>query len=373
MPLRVSYASAKGLALKRWYNEADMNETKKRKRFFARHKILAVFLSLFLIVALTASITLPILYNVVFTVPLEEKEDRISEGVVPNEEDLKNSPHYSHIMIFGVDGAGGDFALYDTPNFDRIFSQGSINLQGKAEYPTISAQNWESMFTGVSPQKHQFTNEKACVFPKMFDSYPTFFKIHASRSPSSSYYVATSWIPITYGLIEPFIPGLTKDACYFGTPGEKTYPAIDETVKNHVIQRLKTEKDTIVFAHFDNIDETAHIFGKPSLELTKAYTIIDNHLGEIYDAYDSLNLIQDTLFILVSDHGHKIGGGHGGESEEEKQATLAAYGGKGDILVGSSGKYVTRDLASIVLYALGDPQPAHMQGGVPHNLFATLP
>ena len=349
-----------------------MDKTDKKKCFFARHKVLTVFLSLFLLVTIAASITLPILYNVVFTVPREEKEDRRSEGVVPSDADLLNSPRYKRVMIFGIDGAGGDFDEHDTPNFGRIFSSGSINLHGVSEYPTISAQNWGSMFTGMSPQKHQFTNEKSCVFPKMFDPYPTFFKIHSQSDPSATMFSAAAWIPINYGLIEPFVHNLTKEYCYFTVSGDKTYEKVDERVKDTVIERIKTHQDSIIFAHFDNIDEVAHMSGKPSKALDDAFSIIDSHIGEIYDTYASLGLLDETLFILVSDHGHKLGGGHGGESEQEKEATLAVVGRKGDIIEGSSGKFVTRDLASIVLYALGDKQPDHMEGGVPRNLFASL-
>jgi len=347
-------------------------EQNKKKNFFARHKVLTVILSLLTVVAIAASITLPILYNVVFTVPLDEMPDRKSEGLVPTDEEVANSPHYKHIMIFGVDGAGGNFSLFDTPNFDRVFSQGSINENGMAEYPTISAQNWASMFTGVTAQKHQFTNEKASVFLKIFDKYPTFFKIHAQNDNQATFYSAVTWIPINLGLIEPMIWGMTKDTCYFGTAGDKDDIYVDRTVKDHVIERLKNHADTIVFTHFDQVDEAGHIHGRTSAQYEQAIKTIDGYIGEIYDAYVEKGIADETLFILASDHGHKESGGHGGEDPLEKQATLAVYGGKGDIIQGTSGKYVSHDLASIVLYALGDKQPDYFDGRVPTNLFASL-
>ena len=347
-------------------------EQNKKKNFFVRHKALTIILSLITVIAVAASITLPILYNVVFTVPLDEMLDRKSEGIIPTDEEVRNSPHYKYIMIFGVDGAGGNFSLFDTPNFDRIFSAGSINENGIAEYPTNSAQNWASMFTGVTAQKHQFTNDKACVFLKIFDKYPTFFKIHAQNDNKATYYSAVNWIPINLGLIEPMIWGMTKDTCYFGTFGDKDDANVDRTVKEHVLERLERQTDTIVYTHFDQVDEAGHIHGKSSIEYEQAMKTIDGYVGEIYDAYVNKGIADETLFILVSDHGHKEGGGHGGEDPLEKQTTLAVYGGKGDIIQGSSGKYVSHDLASIVLYALGDKQPEYFEGGVPTNLFSSL-
>ena len=66
--------------------------------------------------------------------------------------------HYKRVVIFGVDGAGGEFASIDTPNFDRIFSKGSINHNGVSQSPTISAQNWGAMIYGVGPNTHQKAN-----------------------------------------------------------------------------------------------------------------------------------------------------------------------------------------------------------------------
>ena len=344
-----------------------------KNTFFRRHPILTLALSTLLVIGIATGVTLTVLYNAVFVVTKESKPDRVSEGIVPTDEDLENSPHYSHIMIFGVDGAGGNFDKIDTPNFDRIFSKGSINLNGVSEYPTISAENWGSMFMGVTPQKHQITNEKASIFLKIFDNYPTFFKIHAEQDRSATFYSAVNWIPINIGLIEPFIHGMDKDSCYFGTPGERSDANVDRTVKEHIVERVKHQADTIVFAHFDNVDEAGHAGGPTSPKYAEALQTIDGYMGEIYDAYVESGLEKDTLFICVSDHGHKDGGGHGGEDPKEKQTTLAVYGGKNDIIQGSSGKFVSHDLASIVLYALGDKQPAHFEGGVPKNLFSSLP
>lgn len=344
-----------------------------KKNFFRRHVGFTVFASIALTVALAASITLSVLYNCVFTVPLEYKADRVSEGIVPTEEDLLRSPKYEHVVIFGVDGAGGAFEWVDTPNFDRIFSHGSINYDGVAEYPTISAQNWGSMFTGVTAQKHQLTNEKASMFLKIFDSYPTFFKIHSDSDRSASAYVAANWIPINLGLIEPAIWQMKKESCYFSTPGDKNDDAVDLRVKECVLERLEKQTDNLVYMHFDGVDEAGHARGGHSQRYAEAIQTIDGYMGEIYDAYVKKGIAKDTLFLCVSDHGHTLHGGHGGEEEEVKRVTLAAYGGKGDIIQGTCGKYVCHDLASIVLYALGDRQPDHFEGGVPKNLFSELP
>ena len=93
----------------------------------------------------------------------------------------------------------------------------------------------------------------------------------------------------------------------------------------------------------------------------------------MYDAYVEKGWADDTLFILVSDHGHKLeGGGHGGETIEEKNVTFAVAGDKGNIIKGTMGKFVTQDLAAVVMYGLGVKQPDTWEARVPENLFNTL-
>ena len=59
------------------------------------------------------------------------------------------SRKYSHVIVIGVDGAGAWFKDADTPNFDRIFAQGTVTYRALSSKPTISAECWGSMLIGV--------------------------------------------------------------------------------------------------------------------------------------------------------------------------------------------------------------------------------
>ena len=127
---------------------------------------------------------------------------RFSVGVVPDVDDLKNAVTYDRVLIFGVDGAGNYMSQVNTPNFDRIFAEGSINYKAWSQYPTTSAHNWTSMFHGVRYQKHGVNNLVAKNKKYSKTKYPSIFKVTAEKYPDAKMLSAVAWLPINYGIIE---------------------------------------------------------------------------------------------------------------------------------------------------------------------------
>ena len=77
--------------------------------------------------------------------------------------------------------------------------------------------------------------------------------------------------------------------------------------------------------------------------------------------------MKNSLFIVVTDHG-ETSGGHGGNSKEESSAVVAVRGYTvNKVTLGENVR--NRDVAAIVLYALGVEKPSHFTASVPSNLF----
>ena len=100
-------------------------------------------------------------------------------------------------------------------------------------------------------------------------------------------------------------------------------------------------------------------------------------MNDVYQAAVDSGIIDDTLFIVIADHGGKNhengqGGGHGGWSDTEKYVTFAAAG-KG-IKNGIIEEMNIRDLSAIVLYASGIEAPEFDEAGwtsqIPEGVFA---
>lgn len=346
----------------------EKTEQRKEKSKKTRRKI---FWAILAVILIALAIALPLIYSKYYTTPRDGKPDRKSEGIVPTEEDVKNAVVYDHVVIFGVDGAGGYFSECDTPNFDRIFSEGNVNYNGLAQYPTISAENWGSMILGVTSQTHGINNNGATTIPHLGIKYPSFFKTYSKTHKKATYFSAVDWPSINIGIIEDGIPGMRKRFGRSAAHSKDPY-VVGRKIAELVAERTKKYSDTITFMQFDAVDHAGHAHGSGSPEYIEAIQEIDKDMGIVYDAYKEKGWLENTLFICVTDHGHVKTGGHGGEDPLEKQTTLAVAGGKGNIVKGTCGKYVTHDLAPIVLYALGVQQPSHYEGGVPKNLFTTL-
>ena len=340
-------------------------EKQPRSRKLTKRQIACIVIAAVLV---AGAITVTALYFALFFIPPTTPAERVSQGIVPTAADLARAKVYDRVVIFGVDGAGGAFADVDTPYFDEIFGEGSINYDGMAQYPTISAPNWAAMLLGVTAQTHKITNAKAKLFAN--DAYPSIFGLCAQARTGATFFSCCNWDPINRGIIEDGVPGLTKVSGKSLVKGDSF--AVDRAVAQAVVDRLSVADDSIVLTHFDSVDHAGHHYGNRSEQYKTAIERTDECLGLVYEGYKAQNKLEGTLFILVTDHGHTVKGGHGKESGSEKQTTLAVAGSLGDIIKGSSGAYVTHDLASIVLYALGIPQPAHFEGGVPTNLFGTL-
>ena len=335
---------------------------KKIFSFIKQHKIVVIVVA----VVLSIAITLSCLFTLVFT--------RFSEGVLPTAEDLEKAVTYERVLIFGVDGTGNYFPQVDTPNIDKIFGEGSINYNAWSQYPTTSAHNWTSMLHGVRYQRHGVNNIVAEAKKYSKTKYPSVFKVCAEKYPDAKMVSAAAWYPINYGVIED-IDNLIKFSGPQKHKDDKFLTQGDIDMKNAFISEVrKGTSPKIGFMYFAQVDEYGHALGKKSDEYWQSITRVDGYIGEVYNEYVEKGWEQDTLFILVTDHGHRTLGGHGGNSKTERTVTLAVAGKKGNIIKGQpTGKAVTQDVASIVLYALGIEQPATWESRVPYGIFNTLP
>ena len=118
--------------------------------------------------------------------------------------ELQETGHfiYDHVVVVGVDGAGQYIRDAETPNFDRIFENGSVTYGAYSVYPTISAQNWGAMLTGVRADLHGRTNDNLTQEKYPVAEFPTLYKRIRDAHPDSVLGSYCEWEPITRGLVE---------------------------------------------------------------------------------------------------------------------------------------------------------------------------
>ena len=266
---------------------------------------------------------------------------------------------YEHVIILGVDGAGRFFGETDTPNFDRIFGNGAVDHTARTETITISAQNWGSILGGVSYLRHGLTNDIAGSTERTSDTkYPTIFKYVRAAYPDAELAAFANWSAITTGIVETDLD-VTKVQI---SDDEKLTDAICDYFN-------EGNAPTLFFGHFDSVDHVGHELGSKAPEFFDQIKTVDGYIGRVYDALAENGLADSSLFIVVSDHGHTIRGGHGGLTMRETNTVVAAAG-KTVVKGGQFDRDTrNRDVSAIALYALGVERPDYMSSRVPANLF----
>ena len=371
--------------------------------------------------------------------------NRFATGYVPTDEQLAAAKgQYKRVVIIGVDGVGDFFSKSYTPNFDTMFSDkvvngtqinASVTYTGTALYPTISCENWTSMFHGVRPVYHGFifrdTNQRVENGEQANEKYPSFVKLFLDQNPEGKVLSVCTWRGVNNGVIEndsritkynsypndiyqflenydpvtktaanvmtvvdeseeatanttiyDNIPGIEGELYDYISNQVKMYGYADETIEMRdamTMQRVIAEtvndpdKYQIAYMHLDQVDHAGHSFGYGKPGYVNAVSRVDMLIGRMYAAYEAAGMLEDTLFILCTDHGHRLPGGHknhGKNTKLEVNVTFAIAGKT--VKSGTPGKFINDDLAPIVAYALGVKGCDKWQGKVPYNMFTAL-
>ena len=271
---------------------------------------------------------------------------------------------HSHVIVLGIDGAGSFVKDADTPYFDSIFADGAVIYDALASNPSISAECWGSMLLGVGPEVHKLTNGIVSSTPYPADSpYPSLFRRIKAAYPEVELGSYCDWNPITYGIVEDNL-GVSHDT------------ANDDELTPIICDYIKAKKPDFLFIQFDSVDGAGHKHGYGTPEHLKRISEVDVLVNDVYTAAKNAGIIDDTLFIVIADHGgtnpgNGQGGGHGGWTDGEKYVTFAAAG-RGVNKVQLE-KMNIRDLAAVVLYSFGIDLPEFDEAGwtsqIPEGLF----
>lgn len=102
---------------------------------------------------------------------------------------------------------------------------------------------------------------------------------------------------------------------------------VDNGVTEHILPLLSPEKKglwDVVFAHYLGVDHAGHRYGPNHFSMTAKLQQMDDVLRKIAAALDD-----NTLLVVMGDHGMDQKGDHGGESDDEVEAALWMYSKKG--------------------------------------------
>lgn len=234
------------------------------------------------------------------------------------------------VLVIGVDGVRFD-ALGEqaTPSIRELGRTGFLTPVPIDEVtPTWSGPCWATIATGVTVAEHavlanDFTGHRLADFPD--------FLTIATRSARSTFLAVSGWPPLATTLDGgPLFAEVTRREFLPLAPAARHDPAAwdenDENVAALAESALSSDRaPDVSFVYFGAVDVTGHERGAGS-EYGTAVMTADQRVGRLASAVRARPDGADWTIVVVTDHGHLHGGGHGGREPEVATAWAAAAG-----------------------------------------------
>ncbi len=216
-----------------------------------------------------------------------------------------------------------------SPALDRIAEDGFlVPVRVHAKNATISGPVWATVASGVHADRHGVTGNSH--HPAELGRFQDFTAVLRSARPELETMIAASWHPL---VVRTACGPIFSSGGWVPTPDpEEANDAVswlcaDDAVADYASRRLGAENLAVSFVYFGEADVEAHNHGTGPGYIA-AIQRCDSRLNGLLDVIDSRpnHHREDWTVIVVTDHGHLDAGGHGGESEVERTAWIAASG-----------------------------------------------
>lgn len=254
----------------------------------------------------------------------------------------------NRLVVFSVDAMVTEDvdALRDMPNFKKYLAGGSEFKNGmRTIYPSVTYPVHVSIMTGCYAGHHGITSNFNFTTKNKDDQWIWFGdQIRAedifSRAKKAGMKTASVSWPVTGGnpnidyLIDEYWmpePGDTLESSFrragssdevieimkanthlLGAGWEKggkknfmQWPQVDEWIIACTTDILKKYRPEVMFLHTGAFDTTRHSHGVFSSYLDQCRQNLDRYIGQIGNTLEEMGVLEDTNFVMVSDHGQR--------------------------------------------------------------------
>lgn len=232
----------------------------------------------------------------------------------------ESKPLAKHVVLVGVDGFGA-YAYHkaDMPNLKKLASEGSWGVKTRSVLPSSSAVNWASILMSSTPTQHGYTEwgsqtpEIPSSVLSQYGKYPSIFTLIREQQPESKTAVIYSWGGIIHLLEEQTIDWKigTEDS--------------DDVAVEKATEIIINEKPLFTFIHLSEPDIAGHGVGHDSQGYYDELKRVDQRIGLIAKAIDDAGIAEETILMIVADHGG-INYNHGGKDLMEVETPMVIKG-----------------------------------------------
>lgn len=257
-----------------------------------------------------------------------------------------------HVFVIGIDAMSTQgMETASTPTMDYLIKNGAICRNVRTVIPSSSSSNWASMLAGAGVEAHGITSnswtpDNYSVKPAGVTEYgmfPTIVSVVHKQLPDVKIGMIYHWSGFG-NLFEKHVANV-----------DKSYETQQKTAQA-LADYIRTEKPAFTFTQLDDVDHYGHKYGHMTEKYLKCIEQADQCVGMVLKAVQDAGIEDESLIIVVADHGG-IGYSHGGESWEEMTVPFILYGK--DIKKGVEIQQQTYmfDVAPTIAYALGIEVP----------------
>ncbi|MBF6329250.1 alkaline phosphatase family protein [Nocardia transvalensis] len=270
------------------------------------------------------------------------------------------------VAVIGIDGClYSELLAAVTPNLQRLAAEGTLSRYSIAPHTTVSCPSWSAVLTGVWDTRTGICDNDRTCSPEHLSRYPTVFNRIKRAAPQRKTASIATWDTIAR-IAGSGVPHadviITAGSNPYGTYGCEA--DIDTGTAAATVTAIAEGTD-FVFTHFDQVDIAGHRLRASNPQAYRdAISRVDILVGQIVGAVQlrARRHREERWTILVTtDHGHKPGGGHGGQSAYEVASFVIAWGP--DFPAGRiDNGFSLIDITPTVLDLLGLPPVADLDG-----------
>lgn len=230
------------------------------------------------------------------------------------------------VILIGIDGLMLHRAIDSgrAKTLSKLKNQ-SFFIDTEVDMPTISGPSWSTLLTGKRQDTHKVIDNY--FVEHNLKSAPDFLTQALSINENLITYAAAGWPPLID--LEDVGPVIAEGKhLRFVRDGESNgYLKVDKEVADHAIETLTEIGPDLSFVYFCGADEAGHQHGTINAPYFDAIERIDGYVADIYQVLLKRNqeLDEEWLIVLVTDHGHRDEGGHGGDSPQERASFVIAH------------------------------------------------
>lgn len=218
------------------------------------------------------------------------------------------------LLMCSLDGVRPDaLAQATTPTIDALIANGAYNPTARSVMPSVTLPCHTSMLRGVDVPRHGITTN---TFMPLARPVPSLLDVAATQGRRCGFFY--NWEPLR----DLAAPG-SLAAGFFVADGFS--PEGDREVARLAVEQSARQDIDTLFVYFGHPDEVGHKHGWMSQPYIDAISNADTCLGIVIDAIKAAGHWENTVTLVLSDHGGHDRG-HGTDSPEDMTIPWLLHG-----------------------------------------------